>query len=123
MIAIKTDNLSKNFGGNIAVDRLNLTVAEGELFALVGSDGAGKTTTIRMLAGIMDPTGGDAWIYGRHSVREAGAIKDDIGYMSQRFGLYPDLTVMENILFYADIYGLSSHGRNQKIDRLLAFSN
>lgn len=123
MDAIKTENLTKRFGGLTAVDGLTLSVAQGELFGLVGSDGAGKTTTMRMLTGIMDPCAGDAWVTGRHTVREAEAIKDDIGYMSQRFGLYPDLTVMENIQFYADIYGLPRKERAEKIDRLLAFSN
>ena len=104
--AIKTENLTRRFDGLTAVDGLTLSIATGELFGLVGSDGAGKTTTMRMLAGIMDPSDGNAWVLGRHSVRDSEAIKDDIGYMSQRFGLYPDLTVMENILFYADIYGL-----------------
>src|SRR5512139_3869743 len=106
MDAIKTDNLTKRFGDLTAVDGLTLTVAQGELFGLVGSDGAGKTTTMRMLTGIMDPTDGEAWVTGRHTVRDCDVLKDDIGYMSQRFGLYPDLTVMENILFYADIYGI-----------------
>jgi ABC-2 type transport system ATP-binding protein len=123
MDAIRTENLTKTFGDLVAVDGLTLSVAQGELFGLVGSDGAGKTTTMRMLAAIMEPTGGDAWVMGRHIVREAEAIKEDIGYMSQRFGLYPDLTVLENILFYADIYGLPHRGRKEKIDRLLGFSN
>jgi ABC-2 type transport system ATP-binding protein len=76
-----------------------------------------------MLTAIMDPTGGEAWVMGRHTVHEAEAIKEEIGYMSQRFGLYPDLTVMENIHFYADIYGVPKKGRAEKIERLLAFSN
>ena len=105
------------------MDRLTLTVAKGELFGLVGSDGAGKTTTIRILTGIMDASDGDAWVLGHHSGREAEAIKPEIGYMSQRFGLYPDLTVMENIHFYADIYSVPKRERDEKIDRLLAFSN
>ena len=123
MDAIKTDNLTRRFGNLTAVDGLDLTIAPGELFGLVGSDGAGKTTTIRMLAGIMDPTSGSARVLGRDTVREAEAIKEDIGYMSQRFGLYPDLTVLENIHFYADIYGLPKKGREERIDRLLTFSN
>ncbi|HEX8960707.1 MAG TPA: ABC transporter ATP-binding protein, partial [Geobacteraceae bacterium] len=123
MEAIRADNLTKRFGELIAVDRLSLSVAPGELFGLVGSDGAGKTTTIRMLTGIMDPSAGEARVVGHHTVRDAETIKAEIGYMSQRFGLYPDLTVMENIDFYADIYGLSKQGRTEKMDRLLAFSN
>ncbi|ACM20138.1 ABC transporter, ATP-binding protein [Geotalea daltonii FRC-32] len=123
MDAIKIDNLTKRFDAMIAVDGLTLTVSRGELFGLVGSDGAGKTTTMRMLAGIMDPSSGDAWIMDRHAGREGESLKGSIGYMSQRFGLYPDLTVLENIHFFADIHGLPQKGRQEKIDRLLAFSN
>jgi ABC-2 type transport system ATP-binding protein len=121
--AIKTDNLTKRFKDLPAVDSLNLTVVKGELFGLIGPDGAGKSTTLRMLTAIMDPSDGEAWVMGRHTVREAEAIKEEIGYMSQRFGLYPDLTVMENIHFYADIYGVPKKGRSEKIEQLLAFSN
>jgi ABC-2 type transport system ATP-binding protein len=123
MPAIRAEGLSKAFGDLVAVDRLTLSVAEGEIFGLVGPDGAGKTTTMRLLTGIMDPTAGDAWIAGRHVVREAEAVKDDLAYMSQRFGLYPDLTVMENIDFYADLYGMPRWGRAARIEELLAFSN
>ncbi|MBT1076271.1 ABC transporter ATP-binding protein [Geobacter grbiciae] len=123
MDAITTDNLTKRFGNLTAVDGLTLSVARGELFGLVGSDGAGKTTTMRMLAGIMDPTEGSARVMGHHTVREAEPLKEELGYMSQRFGLYPDLTVLENLHFYADIYGLPRRGRDEKIGRLLSFSN
>jgi ABC-2 type transport system ATP-binding protein len=123
MNAIKAENLTKSFKDLVAVDSLNLTVARGELFGLIGPDGAGKTTTMRMLTAVMEPTAGDAWVMGRHSVREAEAIKEEIGYMSQRFGLYPDLTVLENLNFYADIYGVPNRGREEKIERLLDFSN
>lgn len=123
MPAIRSENLSKSFGNLKAVDDLTLSVEEGEIFGLVGPDGAGKTTTMRLLTGIMDPTTGDAWVAGRHVVREAEAVKDDIAYMSQRFGLYPDLTVMENIDFYADLYGMPRRGRSERIEQLLAFSN
>ncbi len=122
MDAIHTEALTKTFDGLTAVDQLTLTVAEGEIFGLVGPDGAGKTTTMRLLTAIMDPTSGDAWVVGRHTVREAEAIKEAIGYMSQRFGLYPDLTVLENLTFYADLYGVPRRGRSEKIDRLLGFS-
>ncbi|HOP39834.1 MAG TPA: ABC transporter ATP-binding protein [Geobacteraceae bacterium] len=123
MTAIRTENLTKRFGELTAVDALTISVSKGELFGLVGSDGAGKTTTMRMLTAIMDPSAGDAWILGRHIQREPEAIKEEIGYMSQRFGLYPDLTVQENIHFYADIYGLPRKGREATIEELLSFSN
>lgn len=120
--AIKAENLTKTFGNISAVKNLSLTVQPGEIFGLVGPDGAGKTTTMRLLASVMDPDAGNAWIIGRHTVHEAEAVKEDIGYMSQRFGLYLDLTVEENIVFYADIYGVDKKERVQKMDELLLFS-
>jgi drug efflux transport system ATP-binding protein len=123
MEGIRTESLTKTFGNLAAVDGLSLSVAEGEIFGLVGPDGAGKTTTMRLLTAIMDPTSGDAWVAGHHTVREAAAVSNAIGYMSQRFGLYPDLTVMENIDFYADVYGVPRRGRGEKVERLLSFSN
>jgi ABC-2 type transport system ATP-binding protein len=120
---IRADKLTKAFDELPVVNELTFAVAEGEIFGLVGPDGAGKTTTMRLLTSIMEPTSGDAWVAGHHVVREAERIKEEIGYMSQRFGLYPDLSVMENIDFYADIYGVPRRGRAEKIDRLLAFSN
>jgi ABC-2 type transport system ATP-binding protein len=123
MNAIETDHLTKRFGDLTAVDGLTLSVGEGEIFGLVGPDGAGKTTTMRLLCSIMEPSSGDAWVAGHHIVHDAEKIKENIGYMSQRFGLYADLTVMENIDFYADIYSEPHRGRREKIDRLLSFSN
>lgn len=123
MDAIRSDNLTKKFGDLIAVSSLTLSVAQGELFGLVGSDGAGKTTTIRMLASIMDPSSGDAWIMGHHISREAEAVKGHIGYMSQRLGLYPELTVLENIHFFAEIYGLSKKEKAARVTELLSFGN
>lgn len=123
MDAIRIAGLTKCFGDLTAVDSLTLNVGEGEIFGLVGPDGAGKTTTMRLLTGIMDPTSGEAWVMGRHIVREAEPLKEVIGYMSQRFGLYPDLSVAENINFYADVYGVPRRGRQDRIERLLAFSN
>jgi len=123
MDTIRTERLAKSFHDVMAVDGLTLTIAEGEIFGLVGPDGAGKTTTMRLLASVMEPTSGDAWVAGYHVVRDAEAVKECIGYMSQRFGLYPDLTVLENINFYGDIYGVPRRGRSEKIERLLGFSN
>jgi ABC-2 type transport system ATP-binding protein len=121
--AIRTDHLTRSFGDLIAVDDLTLSVAPGEIYGLVGPDGAGKTTTMRLLTGILDPTAGQAWVAGHDVAREAEALKERIGYLSQRSGLYPDLTVMENIRFYADIYDVPRRGRAEKIERLLSFSN
>ena len=87
MEAIRTKSLTKAFGNLVAVDGLTLSVADGEIFGLVGPDGAGKTTTMRLLAAVMDPTSGDAWVAGHHTVREARAVSNEIGYMSQRFGV------------------------------------
>lgn len=120
---IKAEALSKSFEGVKAVENLTLSVVEGEIFGLVGPDGAGKTTSMRLLTSIMEPSSGQAWIAGFHLVKEAEAVKENIGYMSQKFGLYPDLTVMENIDFYADIYSVAHRGREEKINQLLKFSN
>jgi ABC-2 type transport system ATP-binding protein len=105
------------------VDDVSFEVARGELFGLVGPDGAGKTTTLRMLAGILRPTSGDAVIGGVSVVRDPEAVKQRIAYMSQRFGLYADLTVRENIDFYADLYSVPAADRNARRDRLYQFSN
>lgn len=122
MITIRADNLTRKFDSLVAVDRLNLEIEEGEIFGLVGPDGAGKTTTMRLLTGILDPTEGEGWVYGKHIVKESEELKDYIAYMSQRFGLYEELTVLENINFYADVFGVEKSGREEKIDKLLGFS-
>lgn len=121
--AITTSGLTKVFGENTAVDALTLDVEKGELFGLVGPDGAGKTTTMRLLTAIMEPTAGDARVAGHSIKKEGERIKEKIGYMSQRFGLYEDLTVMENIHFYADLYEVPGKDRPPRIERLLGFSN
>src|SRR5579863_7628577 len=108
---IEIRDLTRRFGAVTAVDHLNLTVAAGEIFGLVGPDGAGKTTTLRMLCGLMDASEGGARIAGHDVAREPQAVKDRIGYMAQRFGLYADLTVDENINFYADLFGVGPSER------------
>jgi ABC-2 type transport system ATP-binding protein len=120
-VTVIARNLSKRFGGLTAVDTLSLSIAQGELFGLVGSDGAGKTTILRMLTGVMDPSDGEARILG-HPSTDLRRVQGDIGYMSQRFGLYPDLTVGENIRFYADLFGVPGQERKRHTEKLLSFS-
>lgn len=122
-IAIKAVNLTKSFGDNIAVDNLSLEIKKGELYGLVGPDGAGKTTTMRLLTAIMETTSGEAWVAGHSILNEGERIKEKLAYMSQRFGLYEDLTVMENIIFYADLYEVPEAERPERIEKLLGFSN
>lgn len=121
--AIRAEGLTKRFGSLVAVDSFSLEVAQGEAFALVGPDGAGKTTTMRLLVGIMDPDGGQAQVLGFDTVKDSESLKEQIGYMPQRFGLYDDLTVLENLIFYADIYGVSQVDREARLPELLGFSN
>lgn len=102
--AISIRGLARRFGALTAVDELTFDVRPGELFGLVGPDGAGKTTTLRMLAGVLPPSAGDALVFGASVARESERVKRDLAYMSQRFGLYGDLTVRENLDFYADLY-------------------
>jgi ABC-2 type transport system ATP-binding protein len=116
---IETRDLTKRFGALTAVDHLNLSVARGEIFGLVGPDGAGKTTTVRMLCGLMDPNEGSARVAGHDVARESQAVKDQIGYMAQRFGLYADLTVRENMHFYADLFGITGGERDRLSTQLL----
>jgi len=122
-IVIRAEGLTRSFGDNIAVDSLDLDICRGELFGLVGPDGAGKTTTMRLLATLLKPSSGEAFIAGYSILTEEERIKEKIGYMSQRFGLYEDLTVMENIQFYADLYDVPARDRSPRIERLLGFSN
>lgn len=116
---VRAENLTRRFGDVTAVDRLNLEVARGEVFGLVGPDGAGKTTTLRLFAGLLDPTEGRVTVAGLDVVRETQAVKDQIGYMAQRFGLYGDLTVEENMLFYSDLFGVTGRDRDELMARLL----
>jgi len=116
---IETHGLTRRFGDLVAVDHLDLTVERGEIFGLVGPDGAGKTTTLRMLCGLMNPSEGSANVAGHDVARESQALKDRIGYMAQRFGLYVDLTVDENMTFYGDLFGVVGREREQLTERLL----
>ena len=121
-IIINTENLSKRFGPLVAVDDLTLAIKKGEIFGLVGPDGAGKTTTMRLLAAIMDPTSGQATVAGFDLRRQPEHIKAHIGYMAQQFALYSDLTVLENLTFFADVFGVHGRMRQERIERLLNFA-
>ncbi len=121
-LIIKTENLTRKFGDLIAVDHLNLEIKRGEIFGLVGPDGAGKTTTMRMLAAIMDPSEGHASVADFDTVKQAEAIKQHIGYMAQQFNLYGDLSVQENLDFFADIFGVRGRERKERIAQLLRFA-
>jgi len=119
---IVTENLTRRFKKVTAVNGLNLTVRHGEIFGLVGPDGAGKTTTIRMLCTIVDPTEGSAWVAGFDTVAESKQIKRRIGYMAQRFNLYGDLSVLENLDFFAHVFQVPRHARKERKERLLHFA-
>jgi ABC-2 type transport system ATP-binding protein len=116
---IETRGLTRKFGDLTAVDHLDLAVTRGEIFGLVGPDGAGKTTTLRILCGLMNPSEGSARVAGHDVVRKPQAVKDQIGYMAQRFGLYQDLTVEENMVFYADLFGITGADRAGLTEQLL----
>jgi len=115
-------SLTRSFAGVPAVRELSLEVASGELFGVVGPDGAGKTTLLRMLAGVLRPSSGDATVDGVSIAREPERVKEAIAYMSQRFGLYGDLTVAENLAFYADLFQVPRADRPARLERLYDFS-
>jgi len=118
--AITTHNLSRSFGDIRAVEGLSFTVEAGEMFGLVGPDGAGKTTTLRMLCGILAPSGGSATVLGKDVVRKPDEVKKEIGYLSQRFSLYGDLSIDENIEFFAEINGVFDF--QERREELLEFT-
>jgi ABC-2 type transport system ATP-binding protein len=119
MNVIETTRLTKRFGGFTAVDQISFEVAEGEIFGFLGANGAGKTTALRMLCGLLEPTSGEARVAGYDVYRNADQIKRRIGYMSQRFSLYGDLKVWENIRLFGGIYGLKGKQIAGKTDELL----
>lgn len=119
MNVIETDSLTKRFGPFTAVDHISFEVGEGEIFGFLGANGAGKTTAMRMLCGLSTPTSGKARVAGFDVYKETEQIKRHIGYMSQKFSLYGDLKVWENIRLYGGIYGLSKKKLAEKTDELL----
>jgi ABC-2 type transport system ATP-binding protein len=122
-MAIAVRELTRTFGSFTAVDHVSFEVAPGEIFGYLGPNGSGKSTTIRMLCGLLEPTSGGAEVLGYDIVRQSEQIKARIGYMSQRFSLYNDLTVQENMEFYAGIYQISSEERRRRIPELVAMAN
>ncbi len=120
---IQIFSLTKKFGNITAVDNLEIQVKKNTIFGLVGPDGAGKTTTMRMLCSLLVPDSGTAQIGSYNILKESEEIKQDIGYMPQKFSLYGDLTVLENLEFYAEVYQISKKERKEKIESLLEFSN
>lgn len=123
MNAIEVNNLTKKFGSFTAVNNINFTVKQGEIFGFLGANGAGKSTTIRMLIGVLEPTFGDALVSGYSIMKQSELVKRNIGYMSQKFSLYNDLTVMENIRFYAGVYGLSGKKYEERKKWVLKVAN
>ena len=118
-VVIHTEHLGRTFGKLVAVRDVSMTVTRGEIFGVLGPNGAGKSTTIRMLCGILDPTSGKGTVVGHDIAKDSEAIKRRIGYMTQRFSLYEDLTVQENLGFYAGIYGVDGKRRQARIERVL----
>jgi len=119
--AVVTLHLTRRFGSLVAVNDLNLEIRSGEVFGLLGPNGSGKTTTIRMLCGLLEPTSGTAKVAGVDITEAPELIKQRIGYMSQKFGLYEDLTVAENLDFYAGIYGLPRETRRERLSTIIGF--
>src|SRR5688572_23875039 len=122
-VMIECDKLTKRFGSFTAVDRVSFSVAKGSIFGFLGPNGSGKSTVIRMLCGLLEPTEGSASIAGFDVIRETGKTKGIIGYMSQKFSLYDELTVYENLMFYGRLYGLTGSGLTQKRDELIALTH
>jgi len=118
--AIKIDGLKRSYGDIVATNGVSYTVAKGEMFGLVGPDGAGKTTTIKMLTGLIRPDSGNAQVLGYDLKTQQNKIKDEIGYLSQKFSLYGDLTIDENIEFFADIHGVKNY--KERRNELLEFT-
>lgn len=120
MNSIEVHNLVKKFGDFVAVNNISFDVSQGEIFGFLGANGAGKTTAIRMLCGLLDPTSGIAKVAGYDVYRQKDHIKQNIGYMSQKFSLYEDLTVNENIDFFSALYGLSRKEKNIRRDEMFS---
>src|SRR5688572_378914 len=121
-VAARVTALSKRFGDVVALSDVSAELPAGVILGLVGPDGAGKTTLIRVLAGLMDPDGGSVEVLGRKPSAEGGAVQAEIGYMPQRFGLYEDLSVLDNLNLYANLRALDKNTRRERFQQLLEFT-
>lgn len=121
--AVVTKGLSKRFGKILAVDHIDLIIKRGEVYGFLGPNGAGKSTTIRMLCGLLDPTEGTGYVLGHDIATEPERIKEKIGYMSQRFSLYEDLTVRENLDFYASIYSVPKEIKQTRVEQMVQMAD
>jgi ABC-2 type transport system ATP-binding protein len=119
-IAIRTEHLTRKFGDFTAVSDVNITVQHGEVFGFLGPNGSGKTTVIKLLTGLLPLSGGNAWVDGIDVRKDPDGVREHIGYMSQKFSLYDDLTVMENLTFYGRIYGLRPEKLRSRIDDIIS---
>jgi ABC-2 type transport system ATP-binding protein len=119
--SIETKNLTKTFGTYIAVDNINVHVTKGEIFGFLGANGAGKTTAIRMLCGLLTPSGGSGQVAGFDIMKQTAKIRSRIGYMSQKFSLYPDMTVINNLRLFGQLYGLTNNNLGNRIEEMSAF--
>ena len=122
MWAVETEELTRNFGDFVAVDRVSLRIRQGGIYGFLGPNGSGKSTTIRMLCGILEPSAGAGRVMGLDIVRQSEQIKANIGYMSQKFSLYNDLTVRENLEFYAGLYSLPLNIKNERIVEMIGMA-
>ena len=119
MWAVETEELTRTFGDFIAVDHVSLKIRQGGIYGFLGPNGSGKSTTIRMLCGILEPSAGSGRVMGFDIARQSEQIKANIGYMSQKFSLYDDLSVRENLEFYAGMYSLSAAAKKSRIDEMI----
>ncbi len=121
--AIEVENLTKKFGSFTAIDNMSFSIPKGCIFGFLGPNGSGKSTTIRILCGVLHPTSGKAMVMGKDVVKETESVRQSLGYMSQKFSLYEDLTVEENLDFYAGIYGLDRDVRDSRKKELILMAN
>ena len=119
-VAVETRELTKKFGDFTAVDHITLSIEEGAVYGFLGPNGSGKSTTIRMLCGLLAPTSGVGLVLGMDLTKEGRKIKNQVGYMSQKFSLYPELTVIQNLNLYSGLYGLKGAEKKKRIDSKLS---